>query len=121
MTPENFCYWLQGLFELTDSDTLSTQQIQIIKNHLQLVFTKVTPDIELEDVELDEADDLGSRLKKMMEDFEKQDVKVAPVDSDHWVYPNNPYPVFPDEQSAGDDPDAYRPVITCKVKSDHFC
>ena len=47
MTPENFCYWLQGMFELTEIDVLSKTQIEVIKNHLQLVFTKVTPDIKI--------------------------------------------------------------------------
>jgi len=40
----NFAYWLQGYFELTDSgQQMSAQQVQIIKDHLDLVFTKVTP------------------------------------------------------------------------------
>lgn len=46
MTPENFCYWLQGLFELEDVESpygLSKQQTEKIKHHLQLVFRKETP------------------------------------------------------------------------------
>lgn len=39
-----FCYWLKGYFELNDSNKLSPQQVQIIKDHLNLVFIKVTPD-----------------------------------------------------------------------------
>ncbi len=46
MTSREFCYWLQGLFELTDIDlnknrdnqTLSIEQVKCIKNHLNLVF-----------------------------------------------------------------------------------
>jgi hypothetical protein len=38
MTSRDFCYWLQGLFEMTDTKTLSEQQVQIIKNHLNMVF-----------------------------------------------------------------------------------
>lgn len=45
MTPENFCYWLQGYFELTESRFFSQTQTNILKNHLGLVFNKVTPDI----------------------------------------------------------------------------
>ena len=41
----DFCYWLQGFFELTNNNELSEQQIQMIKNHLALVFNKVTPDL----------------------------------------------------------------------------
>jgi len=44
MTSEQFTYWLQGFFELTDSNKLSEKQVQMIKDHLQLVFTKITPD-----------------------------------------------------------------------------
>lgn len=43
MTPENFTYWLQGFFEISDSNNLSETQVQIIKDHLDLVFDKKTP------------------------------------------------------------------------------
>lgn len=45
MSPENFTYWLRGYFELTNSNCLMPEQIKIINDHLDLVFTKVTPDI----------------------------------------------------------------------------
>lgn len=38
MRSVDFCYFLQGLFELTDTKTLDEKQVQTIKNHLQLVF-----------------------------------------------------------------------------------
>lgn len=44
MTPENFCYWLQSSFELCDTKQFSEQQVQIIKDHLALVFNKQTPE-----------------------------------------------------------------------------
>lgn len=40
----NFCYWLQGHLELTDSKELDSNQVDIIKDHLKLVFNKITPD-----------------------------------------------------------------------------
>lgn len=44
MTPEQFCYWLQGQFELKGGDTkLSKDQIRMIADHLQSVFTKAIP------------------------------------------------------------------------------
>lgn len=43
MTPENFTFWLNGFFELTPPGPLTAEQAQVIKNHLQLVFNKVTP------------------------------------------------------------------------------
>lgn len=46
MTPEQFCYWLQGYFEIghIDTDMMNATQIQVVKEHLNLVFQKVTPD-----------------------------------------------------------------------------
>lgn len=44
MNANDFCYWLHGLFELTETNSLSKTQTQIIKDHLALVFNKVTPD-----------------------------------------------------------------------------
>lgn len=40
MQSRDFCYWLQGYFEITGatSDTLQPLQIEAIKNHLAMVF-----------------------------------------------------------------------------------
>lgn len=49
MTPENFCYWLQGYFELageTPYGSLTREQVEEVKNHLALVFNKVTPNVD---------------------------------------------------------------------------
>lgn len=44
MSPENFVYWLQGLFELDEGvKTLNEKQVKMIKEHLHYVFTKGTP------------------------------------------------------------------------------
>lgn len=44
MSPEQFTYWLKGFFEISDTNNLSEKQVQIIRDHLDLVFNKVTPD-----------------------------------------------------------------------------
>lgn len=44
MDSKDFTYWLQGFFEISNEKTLNTKQVQIIKDHLALVFNKVTPD-----------------------------------------------------------------------------
>lgn len=44
MTTEQFTYWLQGFMETADPKSIDEKQTQIIKDHLKLVFTKVTPD-----------------------------------------------------------------------------
>ena len=43
MNSELFIYWLQGFVEL-HGEPPTPEQWQIIKDHLQLVFKKVTPD-----------------------------------------------------------------------------
>jgi hypothetical protein len=35
---KSFCYWLQGFFELSGSEELTDKQVEVIKNHLKLVF-----------------------------------------------------------------------------------
>lgn len=42
MTPENFCYWLQGCLELNPGQPMSAQQVEMIAQHLNLVFEKKT-------------------------------------------------------------------------------
>lgn len=44
MTEREFCYWLQGLFEVANPTQLDAAQTAMIKDHLSLVMTKVTPD-----------------------------------------------------------------------------
>ena len=41
MTPVNFCYFLQGFFEISEVDkeiTLTPEQVKMIRAHLNLVF-----------------------------------------------------------------------------------
>lgn len=38
MTSQDFVYWLQGFFEISDATSISEKQTEIIKNHLKLVF-----------------------------------------------------------------------------------
>jgi hypothetical protein len=73
MTPENFAYWLNGFFELSGVETLNEQQVAIVKEHLSLVFTKVTKSPS----NPRNVEDLVKILKendkeKKQEDFKKQ-------------------------------------------------
>lgn len=40
MTPENFCYWLRGFYEINGETTLTERQSKIISKHLNLVFAE---------------------------------------------------------------------------------
>lgn len=50
LTSDQFVFWLQGFFEMTNPRTINEQQTAMIKDHLALVFDKVTPhrDTEVE-------------------------------------------------------------------------
>lgn len=39
MTSRDFCFWLQGFFELTAEVGMSKEQTEMVKRHLALVFT----------------------------------------------------------------------------------
>lgn len=46
MTPEQFCYWLQGFLEMRDSDDIiPCEQVKMVREHLRTVFGKVTPEL----------------------------------------------------------------------------
>jgi hypothetical protein len=38
MTSRDFCFWLQGLFELANPQALTAEQTAAVKRHLALVF-----------------------------------------------------------------------------------
>lgn len=38
MKSRDFVYWLQGYFEISGHETLNSDQVRAIRNHLNLVF-----------------------------------------------------------------------------------
>ncbi len=38
MNSIDFCYWLQGYFEVANPSAIPAEQTELIKNHLNLVF-----------------------------------------------------------------------------------
>lgn len=47
MTSRDFAYWLQGFFEISQADTLTEEEVTIIKKHLSLVFKhEIDPSME---------------------------------------------------------------------------
>jgi hypothetical protein len=50
MTPENFCYYLYGIFEIAEDQMLSPSQMDLIKRKLKTVFQKEMPKPELSEV-----------------------------------------------------------------------
>lgn len=100
MTPENFCYWLQGHVEL-GGEAPSKEQWALIKAHLQLVFNNVTkPSIAVSEGEPkvdpnkqnsatpEEVDAFVKQImgdpeiiKKMIKDAEKDTMVYGPLPS----------------------------------------
>lgn len=78
MTPEQFCYWLHGFFEIQGSGPLSTMQSKIIEDHLDLVFNKVTPDRSKKPQLLKEEKTDGQKFQDVIDELRKQ--KVDPFD-----------------------------------------
>lgn len=48
MTPEQFCYWLQGRIEMQPDNPPSPEEWKMIGEHLGEVFRKVTPPIQID-------------------------------------------------------------------------
>lgn len=38
MTSRDFCYWLMGFFEVSRPDVMTSDQVRMVRNHLNLVF-----------------------------------------------------------------------------------
>lgn len=38
MTSRDFCYWLQGFFEVSDATALDVEQVALVRRHLNMVF-----------------------------------------------------------------------------------
>lgn len=53
MTAEQFAYWLHGFTELTRGQTPDPAQWKAIREHLDLVFKKVTPQVDEVKVRVD--------------------------------------------------------------------
>lgn len=113
MTPEQFTYWLQGFVELTNTKTISEQQWQAIKDHLSLVFNKVTPDRfkEEEGVQVQEKKYID-KLNEILRKLNKQDEPYVPVTP--YKPPSTPFEPFP--------PSPWKlPEVTCSIKNDTYC
>jgi len=86
MTPEQFVYWLQGFNEIRDKNAvgLSEDQWEIVREHLQTVFHKVTPERDI--------------------------IKSPDFVPNPYLYPPIPH-AFP--YTTGTQPPWSNPIITC--------
>ena len=72
MKSTEFAYWLQGFFELSETNSLSERQTEIIKNHLKLVFVY--------EIDPSYSDDpkVQDKLQSIHDGKEKEPVTVKP-------------------------------------------
>jgi glutaredoxin-related protein len=50
MTEKEFVIWLHGFLEISGVKTLDENQLQVIKDHLNVFFTKISPNREKYDL-----------------------------------------------------------------------
>lgn len=67
MTPEQFCYWLQGRAELVQQTPTDAEWKSIVE-HLETVFEKVTPPVERKQQKFDPR--IPRRICSIMEPIE---------------------------------------------------
>jgi hypothetical protein len=88
MNAQDFCYWLNGFTELTQGQTPSPAQWKSIREHLDLVFSKVTPpvgevgvkvDVDTKDAEK-VVESLAEAVRKYREATETKPWPFAPLD-----------------------------------------
>lgn len=99
LTPTEFCYWLQGFSELTDAgQSLSKNQWEIIRQHLALVFDKITDNIKPQEC-IPAKTPLQIDWKKMMEEFNKDTYpqNIPPYNPYPNIWPSGPYPYINDK------------------------
>ena len=72
MTPENFVYWLNGFVEL-NGNSPTPEQWQSIKEHIQLVMTKVTPPVKsASNMFIDYTQNVADKLQQEAPEWQKE-------------------------------------------------
>jgi len=74
MKSRDFCYWLQGLFELGEVEALTPAQTACIRNHLNLVFLHEIDPSEPGDPVVSQAVHDGSKPKPTPSQFSRPPV-----------------------------------------------
>jgi hypothetical protein len=70
MSEQQFAYWLQGFAELTGDTPPTAAQWKSIREHLELVFTKVTPKVTIQRAPVDLKD--SPEIKELLEKARQQ-------------------------------------------------
>lgn len=99
MTEKEFVIWLHGFLEISQAKTLDEKQLQVIKDHLETFFIKITPDRENKN---NHKEDPWSEKIKQLEELVKEQQKES---YSKWpIYPTIPYyPLTPTYPTVGPD------------------
>lgn len=100
MTEKEFVIWLHGFLEISGATSLDEKQLQVIKDHLNTFFTKVTPNRDKKKDEEPWSKQM-EELKKLAEEWKEKNPQP--------VYPPFNWPTIPQYPNPPWQPD----VIYC--------
>ena len=76
-TPEQFAYWLQGFVENNNGTMPTEDQWKMIVQHLQTIFTKITPELGDDKVQQTQADfdnETIERIEELVKRLERDEI-----------------------------------------------
>ena len=79
MTSRDFCYWLQGIFEVGGAISLDERQTDLVRRHLNMVFAHEIDPSAGTPAHQAELSELHDGLKKLDERLKTQETKPAPM------------------------------------------
>ena len=131
MNTQDFCYWLQGYFELVMTSTkegITPQQVEVIKEHLRLVFKKETVKETAADAVKNFYDDYAEMEfrsnQRFLESFLKQADSAKQVIIDHYEQEQNKHSPFrgtPETTRGQDYSTKSKPIeIVCSGANTHI-
>lgn len=77
MAPEVFVIWLKGFVDIVVPQELTDNEWQTIKDHLQLVFTKVTPNYKEEKENLTDNVDMERMMEQLLEGLKDKQTPIT--------------------------------------------
>lgn len=87
MNEKEFIMWLHGFLEISEATTLNERQLQIVKDHLDTFFTKVTPERKQED------DDWFKQIEKYKQKPYNPDKPSKPIPLPYYPPDQGPYKI----------------------------
>jgi len=99
MSPEMFITWLLGYIDLSDYASINQHQWDVILEHLNLVFTKVTKTDKVKTKSTGKSsEDTNEDIKKIIDELGKEKETLPPYkrpweESAPWTIPGKPFDI----------------------------